>query len=179
MWYVCRKGKNKNWEKEMTHINRIMQLMLTGLCFIISGCVSAAMMLTPPNVPLAPEQADAAAKRFQSQPGKASIYVMQEYIFTGQVTPSQVSLDGKDQGKLSPGTYFLFMVPPGKHEVSSKGEASRGTETIYAVDGGIYYLEIRPKPGIKAPPANIFRIDQQRGRHLVLEGKRAEIKTSD
>lgn len=104
---------------------------------------------------------------------------MQEYIFTGQVTPSQVSLDGKDQGKLSPGTYFLFMVPPGKHEVSSKRGANKETETIYAVEGGIYYLEIRPKPGIKTPPANIFRIDQQRGRHLVLEGKRAEIKASD
>jgi hypothetical protein len=156
-----------------------MRLMLTGLCLIISGCVSAAMMLTPPTVPLASEQSDAAAKRFQPQPGKASVYVMQEYIFTGKVTLFQVSLDGKDQGKLSPGTYFLFTVPPGKHEVSSKGEAISGTEKIYAVEGGIYYIEIRPKSDIKAPSAIIFRIDQQRGRRLVLEGRRAEIKTSE
>jgi hypothetical protein len=156
-----------------------MQLISIGLCLIISGCVSAAMMLTPPNVPLASEQSDVVAKRFQPQPGKASIYVMQEYIFTGKVALFQVSLDGKDQGKLSPGTYFLFMVPPGKHEVSSKGEANRGTEKIYAVEGGIYYIEIRPKSGIEAPSATIFRVDQQRGRHLVLEGRRAEIKASD
>jgi len=169
----------KNREKIVTHTNRIGRLMLAGLCLIISGCVSAVLLLTPPNVPLASEKADTAAKRFQSQPGKASIYVMQEYTFTGQVKLFQVSLDGKDQGKLTPGTYFLFMVPPGKHEVSSKEEESRGTETIYAVEGGIYYLEIRPKSGMKATSTNLFRIDQQRGRHLVLEGRRAEIKVSD
>lgn len=163
----------------MTHINRIRRLMLMGLCLVISGCVSAAMMLTPPNVPLAPEHTDAAAKRFQSQPGKASIYVMREDIFTGQAELFQVSLDGGDQGKLSRGTYFLFMVPPGKHVVDFTGDVDRGTETIYAVEGGIYYLEIRPKSGIMAPSTKIFRIDQQKGRHLILGGRRAEIKAAD
>ena len=166
----------------MTHINRIMRLLLTGLCLIISGCVSAAMMLTPPNVPLAPEQADAAAKRFQPQPGKASIYVIREDTFAGQATLFQVSLDGKDQGKLSRGTYLLFTVPPGKHVVdfaggdAFRGSEARGTETIYAVEGGIYYLEIRPKSSMMAPPTKIFRIDQQRSRQLILGGKRAEVK---
>jgi hypothetical protein len=179
MWYACRRGKIKIRRKIMTHINRIRRLMLMGLCLIISGCVSAVMMLTPPNVPLAPEQADAEAKRFQSQPGKASIYVIREDIFTGQAALFQVNLDGKDQGTLSRGTYFLFMVPPGKHVVDFTGDVGRGTETIYAVEGGIYYLEIRPRSGLMAPPTNIFRIDLQRGRQLILGGKRAEVKPTE
>ena len=96
----------------MTNRNRFWQWMLLGLCFIISGCFQAAttvMLLTPPAVPLASGQADAEAKRFQPQQGKASIYVMREDIFTGQALLFQVNLDGKDQGKLSRGTYFLFI----------------------------------------------------------------------
>jgi len=73
-----------------------------------------------------------------------------------------------DQGQLSPGTYFLFMVPPGKHVVAFKEKVDRGTEKIYAVAGGIYCLEIRPKSDIAAAPAKILRIDQKRGRQLVL-----------
>ena len=155
---------------------------LLGLCLVISGCVQAAMILTPAIVPLASEQADVEAKRFLPQPGKASIYVIREDIFAGQATLFQVSLDGKDQGKLSRGTYFLFTVPPGKHVVdfaggdAFRGSEARGTETIYAVEGGIYYLEIRPKSGMMVPPTNIFRIDQQRSRQLILGGKRAEVK---
>jgi hypothetical protein len=63
--------------------------------------------------------------------------------------------------------------------VAFTGEVGRGTETIYAVEGGMYYLEIRPKSGIMAPPTNIFRIDVQRARQLVLGGRRADIKTSE
>jgi hypothetical protein len=163
----------------MKNIKHFRRLMLVGFCLVISGCVSTAMMITPPTVPLAPKQADAEAKRFNSQPGRASIYVMREDMFTGQAALFQVSLDGKDQGKLSRGTYFLFTVPPGKHVVAFTGEVGRGTETIYAVEGGMYYLEIRPKSGIMAPPTNIFRIDVQRARQLVLGGRRADIKTSE
>lgn len=169
----------------MTNSNHFGRFMLMGLCLVISGCVSAAMMLTPPTVPFASEQSDAEAKRFQSQSGKACIYVIRADIFAGQATLFQVILDGKDQGKLSRGTYFLFTVPPGKHVVdfaggdAFRGSEARGTETIYAVEGGIYYLEIRPKSGMMAPPTNIFRIDQQRSRQLILGGKRAEVKPAE
>jgi hypothetical protein len=142
-------------------------------------CDRSYVMLTPPNVPLASQQADAEAKRFQSQPGKASIYVIREDLFAGQAVLFEVSLDGKDQGKLSRGTYFLFMVPPGKHVIAFTQDENKGTETIYAVEGGIYYLEIRPKSGMMAPPTHILRIDQQRGRPLILGGRRAAIKTAD
>jgi hypothetical protein len=166
-------------EPSRSYLYRNRQLILLILCFVISGCVSAAMMLTPPSVPIAAGREDAEAKRFQSQPGKASIYVIREDTFTGQAVLFQVSLDGKDQGKLSRGTYFLLMVPPGKHVVAFAGDADRGAETIYATEGGIYYLEIRPKSSMTAPPTHIFRIDQQRGRNLVLGGRRAEIKAAD
>lgn len=153
--------------------------MLMSLCLVLSGCVSVGMMRTPQNVPLAPEKADTEAKHFKSKPGRASIYVIREDAFKGQAALFQVSLDGKDQGKLSRGTYFLFMVPPGKHVIDFTGDVDKGTETIYAVEGGMFYLEIKPKSGIIASATNIFRIDKKRGRQLVLGGRRAEIKAAD
>jgi hypothetical protein len=94
-----------------------------------------------------------------------------------------VSLDGTDQGKLSRGTYFLFTVPPGKHVVDfaqvGGPDPGRGTEMIYAVEGGVYYLEIRPRSGLMAPPTNIFRIDLQRGKQMISGGKRAEVKPAE
>jgi hypothetical protein len=167
----------------MTNRSSSAQWMLAGLCLVISGCTSAAMILTPPKVPLAAEQTDAEAKRFRPRPGMSSIYVIREDIFAGQDTIFHVNLDGKDQGILSRGTYFLFTVPPGKYIVScAGGDAFRGSEesgkeTIYAVTGGIYYLEVQVKSGMMAPPTKIFRIDLQRGRQLVLGGKRAKMKT--
>jgi hypothetical protein len=160
--------------------------MLMGLCLVISGCVQVAtigMILTPPTVPLASEQAAGEAKRFQPEPGNASIYVIREDTFYGQNVLFQVSLDGKDQGMLSRGTYFLFTVPPGKHVVdfaqAGGPDPGRGTEKIYAVEGGVYYLEIRPRSGLMALPTNIFRIDLQRGKQMILEGKRAEVKPAE
>ncbi len=127
----------------MTNRNVCMRLTLMGICFAVSGCVSAKMILSPPTVPLAPEKADIDAKRFHPRPGLASIYVMREDVFTGQAALFLVSLDRNDKGKLSRGTYFLFTVPLGKHVITFTGNVDKkGAETIYAVEGGIYYLEI-------------------------------------
>jgi len=167
----------------MTSKSCFGRLMMLGFCLVIAGCVQAAMIITPATIPLASEQADVEAKRFLPQPGKASIYVIREDIFAGQAVLFQVSLDGKDQGKLSRGTYFLFAVPPGEHVVdfaqAGGPEPGRGTEKIYAVEGGIYYLEIRPRSGLMAPPTNIFRVDLQRGSQMILGGKRARVKPSE
>ena len=170
----------------MTNISCSGRWILVGLCLVISGCVQAAtigMMLTPPTVPLASQHADEEAKRFQPQPGKASIYVIREDTFAGQNVLFQVSLDGKDQGKLSRGTYFLFTVPPGKHVVdfaqAGGPDPGRGTESISAEEGGVYYLEIRPRSGLMAPPTNIFRVDLQKGKQMILGGKRAEVKPAE
>ena len=167
----------------MTSKSCFRRLMMLGLCLVIAGCVQAAMIITPATIPLASEKADAEAKRFLTQQGKASIYVIREDIFAGQAVLFQVSLDGKDQGKLSRGTYFLFTVPPGEHVVdfaqAGGPDPARGTEKIYAVEGGIYYLEIRPRSGLMAPPTNIFRVDLQRGRQMIWGGKRAEVKLAE
>jgi hypothetical protein len=164
----------------MTNRSSLRRLMLLGLCIVISGCVQAVKMLTPAVVPLASERADKEAKRFLPQRGKASIYVIREDVFAGQDLLFQVSLDGKEQGKLSRGTFFLFTVPPGEHIINAGGtEPGRDTEKIYAVEGGIYYLEIRPKSGLMGSPAKIFRIDLKRGRQMILEGKRAEVQPAE
>ena len=154
-------------------------MTLVACCLALLGCVSPAMIFTPPKATLASELSDTEAKRFRMHPGKASVYVIREDTFAGQASLFHVSLDGTDQGKLSRGTYFLFIVEPGKHVINFNGNAQRDAETIYAVEGGIYYLEIRPKSGMAVSPATIRRIDQKRGRRLVRGGKRARILSTD
>lgn len=167
----------------MTRNSCFARLIMLGFFFVITGCVQAAMIITPATIPLASEKADAEAKRFLPLQGKASIYVIREDIFAGQAVLFQVSLDGKDQGKLSRGTYFLFIVPPGEHVVdfaqAGGPDPARGTEKISAIEGGIYYLEIRPRSGLMAPPTNIFRVDLQRGRQMIMGGKRADVKPAE
>ena len=166
----------------MTNRSYAWILVLMVLCLVNAGCVQVGqlrMILIPATIPLASEQVDAEAKRFHPQAGKASIYVIREDILTAHLALFQVSLDGKDQGKLARGTYFLFTVQPGKHEVVFTGDMHKGNETILAVEGGIYYLEIRPEVRMLASYVNLLRIDEERGRKMVLEGKHAEIKSAD
>lgn len=157
----------------MENAKRFSLFVLAVLCLVLSGCASTGTVSSRPDIPLGSPKADAAAKRFAPKPGTASVYVMREYTFLGRDTGYRISLDETDQGRLSPGTFFLFHVLPGKHEIGFKGKVDRGTEKIYAVEGGIYYIEIRPGSGIMTAPAKMFRIDQKRGRQLITEGKRA------
>ena len=162
----------------MRDVKRFRIFVTAVLCLFVSGCGIAAKMRTHPDMPLVSEKADADAKRFQPKPGKASVYVIREYTFTGQNTLCRISLDEIDQGRLAPGTFILFSVSPGKHEVSFKGKMDRGKEKIYAVKGGIYYIEIRPRSGIVTVPGKILRIDQKRGKQLIAAGKRAGISAA-
>src|SRR3546814_8559961 len=62
--------------------------------------------------------ADAAAKRFVPPPDKSAIYLFRdETIASANTIP--VALDGKIMGETAPLTYFLWIVEPGEHRVSS------------------------------------------------------------
>ena len=82
--------------------------------------------------PLPPSPADIQAKRFEPAPGKAVIYLYREYPdFTQDV--ATVMLDDNMMGSTYPGTYFRWVVEPGRHEI-------RG----YAGDNGRFVLDAAP-----------------------------------
>jgi hypothetical protein len=82
--------------------------------------------------PLPPSPQDIEAKRFEQVPGKAVIYLFRpEYDITREV--ATVMLDDQMMGSTYPGTYFRWVVEPGRHQI-------RG----YAGDNGSIVLDVAP-----------------------------------
>ena len=66
--------------------------------------------------PLPPSPQDIEAKRFEQVPGKAVIYLYREYPdITYDV--ATVMLDDRMMGSTYPGTYFRWVVEPGRHQI--------------------------------------------------------------
>ena len=69
---------------------------------------------------MAGKESDADAKKFQPEPGKASIY-MSRGMGIGVAVVVQTQLDGRVIGEAGPGTYELVSVAPGHHTVAVAG----------------------------------------------------------
>jgi len=83
--------------------------------------------------PLPPSPQDIEAKRFDPVPGKAVIYLFREYPdITYDV--ATVMLDDQMMGSTYPGTYFRWVVEPGRHHI-------RG----YAGDNGQIVVDVAPE----------------------------------
>ena len=91
------------------------------LALMLAGCA-----------PLPPSPQDIAAKRFEQVPGKAVIYLVRDYPDVSREVAT-VMLDDQMMGSTYPGTYFRWVVEPGRHEV-------RG----YAGDAGAITLDVAP-----------------------------------
>lgn len=91
------------------------------LVFALAGCA-----------PLPPSPADLEAKRFETVPGKAVIYVVRDYP---DISPdvATLMLDDQMMGSTYPGNYFRWVVEPGRHQI-------RG----YAGDNGSIVLDVAP-----------------------------------
>lgn len=97
--------------------------MLRALIFalVLAGCA-----------PLPPSPQDIEAKRFEQVPGKAVIYLFREYPdITYDV--ATVMLDDQMMGSTYAGTYFRWVVDPGRHQI-------RG----YAGDNGQIVIDVAP-----------------------------------
>ena len=82
--------------------------------------------------PLPPSPQDIEAKRFEQAPGKSVIYLFRsEPDFSREV--ATVMLDDQMMGSTYPGTYFRWVVEPGRHQI-------RG----YAGDNGSIVLNVAP-----------------------------------
>ena len=136
--------------------------VLVAACALIAGCTS---------VPMASIEADASAKQFQSAKGSANIYLYRNETFGGAVAMT-VSLDGKVMGRTGPQTFFLWQVPPGKHEIASHTE-NTSRLTIDAQEGRNHYVWQEVKMGMWQPGSQLREVEEPEGRKGVLECKRA------
>jgi len=104
----------------------MFRLMLFAL--LLTGCA-----------PLPPSPEDIAAKRFEHVPGKAVIYLFRDYQdFSDEV--STVMLDDQMMGSTFRGTYFRWVVEPGRHQIRGyAGDA--GTFTLDAAPDRMYFIQ--------------------------------------
>jgi hypothetical protein len=91
------------------------------LALLVAGCA-----------PLPPSPEDIAAKRFEQVPGKSVIYLVREYPDLSREVAT-VMLDDQMMGSTHPGTYFRWVVEPGRHQI-------RG----YAGDNGSITIDVGP-----------------------------------
>lgn len=141
---------------------RWLVLMCVVTAGVLSGCAS---------VPMSSPEADASAKRFQPRPGVANIYLYRNETF-GAAIAMTVSLDGKVMGRTGPQTFFLWEVPPGRHEVQSHTE-NLSTLAIDVEAGRSYYVWQEVKMGMWQPGSLLQLMPEAEGRKGVLECQRA------
>jgi len=140
--------------------------LLILLCAMIAGTLAGCA-----SVPMASTEADSSAKQFQPAKGYSNIYVYRNETF-GAAIAMTVSLDGKVMGKTGAQTYFLWVVAPGKHEITSHTE-NTSRITIDAKEGRNHYVWQEVKMGMWQPGSELHEMSEQEGRKGVLECNRA------
>jgi hypothetical protein len=106
-----------------------LRILAALLLLPLAGCV------TPPP----PSPQEIAAKRFETVPGKAVIYVFRDAVnFAG--TPSPIALDGNAIGSSYGGTFFRLVVEPGQHRLTGM-YGDNGAMTIIVAANQLYFVQ--------------------------------------
>src|SRR5205085_12524377 len=91
------------------------------------------------RAPLPPSPQDIEAKRFELVPGKAVIYLVRDRPDISREAAT-VMLDDNMMGTTYPGTYFRWVVQPGRHQIRGfAGDA--GSITIDVAPDRMYFLQ--------------------------------------
>lgn len=130
-------------------MRRMFVFSLVAVAALLGGCASVAM---------APSSADAAAKNFQTTPGKANIYVFRDETF-GAAIHLPLAIDGKSIGSTAAKTYFLVTVDPGSHTIRS-GDSK---VTLDTEAGKNYFVWQEVKMGVIEAHAKLHIVDTAKG----------------
>lgn len=118
------------------------------------------------STPQAPPQTDAEAKRFESAPRAAIIYLYRADTPGGSGTPT-IWIDGRIVGQTLPATYFRVPVRPGRNRISAYA-GDQGRLEIETRAGGIYFVSMRVAGTDETASNTLFR-------EVALEAGKAEI----
>jgi starvation-inducible outer membrane lipoprotein len=145
-------------------MSKWLQTALAALSILLAaGCAT---------VPMAPPEADAKAKTFAVEPGKANIYVYRNESFGGAITMT-VALNGKLMGQTGPQTYFFWQVDPGKYEIQSIAD-NTSTVALDVQAGKNYFVWQEVKMGLWMARSALQTVDEATGRKGVAECKRIQ-----
>jgi len=107
------------------------------------------------STPEATVQSDAEAKRFESAPRAAIIYLYRADAPGGSGT-STIWVDGHIVGQTLPATYFRVPVRPGRNRISAYA-SDQGHLDIETREGAIYFASMRVAGTDETPSITVFR----------------------
>jgi len=131
------------------------------LLLALGGCIT----------PLPPTPQDLQAKKFEVVPGQSVIYLFRQPAINREA--ATLWLDDRVMGSTYSGTYFRWVVPPGRHRIAGYAGDS-GSITIDTAPGRIYFVEQVYSNGFMLTRQSYFRlVDENFGRTAVLQSELA------
>jgi len=160
--------------------------MLKESLAAIAMAVSLAWLTGCASVPKMSPEADAEAERFEPEAGTGSLYVVRDaadrdWAVLGLAKqpheiPVSVLIDGNEQGRIDDGTYFLFKLAPGAHNVAVAAVGNFDSVRIEVREGGTHFVKVdvdrRTHGDVWVAVAWVKEIDADEGRSLVVDGER-------
>jgi hypothetical protein len=131
--------------------------------------LAAVLLITGCVAPLPPTPRDLESKRFEQVPGKAVIYVARgRPDFTRE--PTGVMLDDNMKGTSYPGTYFRWVVMPGRHRIA--GFASDGGVLMLNAEADrIHFIQHSVTAMFGRVQSTFQPVPEHHGRQLVMRGE--------
>ena len=122
--------------------------------------------------PLPPTPQDIEAKRFETVPGESVIYVVRPYPDASH-EGATLWLDDRVMGSTFPGTYFRWIVPPGRHRIAGYAGDS-GNLTLDTAPGRVYFVyQSFGRPFGFSGQSYFHLLDESYGRAMVTQSRLA------
>ncbi|HEX2827247.1 MAG TPA: hypothetical protein VHP37_12940 [Burkholderiales bacterium] len=140
----------------------MFRVLLLLVVAVLAGCIA----------PLPPSPQEIEAKRFEAVPGKAVIYLVRGNPDLS-LEAGTVSLDDAMMGSTYPGTFFRWVVEPGRHQI--RGFAGdNGGIVIDVLPDRVYYVQHSYWRGFAGFGQSYFRlIPEPYGRDAVMRAELA------
>jgi hypothetical protein len=134
---------------------------------------------------MAPQELDTEAKNMSAPEDKALVYLYRRKYFPTDEVSLIVKLDGEYAGSMIGGTYLMWLLTPGMHDLASVG-TNTSTLAIDARPGETYYIWLETKWGPQLgwatrlglgeviPHSELLLVTEETGRERVMESRLLE-----
>lgn len=120
--------------------------------------------------PLPPSPQDIEAKRFEAVPGQSVIYLVRPWPDASSQAAT-LWLNDRVMGSTYPGTYFRWVVPPGRHRIAGYAQDA-GNITLDVAPGRMYFVYQTVGRPLGLTGQSYFQLlDEQNGRAAVLQSR--------
>jgi hypothetical protein len=115
----------------------------------------------------------AEAVKFSPPAGMANLYIIRREAYLGCALNIPIGLDGQQIGSLQTGSFFLKVISPGNHILSSFTQAETATKTFKAREGENIFYDIKGDMGLISMGTSIHKISDEDAKAAVRRCKRA------